>query len=51
MKEGDDKYKQINERVTNIERKILDMGEKYENRSEVIKKKRNMLMRIKEKQW
>ena len=38
MKEGDDKYKQINERITNIERKILDMDEKYENRSEVIKK-------------
>ena len=36
--EGDDMYKQFNERITNIERKILDMDEKYENRSEVIKR-------------
>ena len=36
--EGDDRYKQYNERITNIERKILDMDEKYENRSEVIKR-------------
>ena len=36
--EGDDTYKQFNERNTNIERmKTLDMDEKYENRSEVIK--------------
>ena len=35
--EGDDRFKQFNERITNIERKILDMDEKYENRSEVIK--------------
>ena len=35
--EGDDWYKQFNERITNIVRKILDMDEKYENRSEVIK--------------
>ena len=35
--EGDDRYKQFNERLTNIERQILDMDEKYENRSEVIK--------------
>ena len=35
--EGDDRYKQFNERITNIERKILDMDEKYENRSEVTK--------------
>ena len=35
--EGDDRYKQFNERITNIERKILDMDEKYENRSVVIK--------------
>ena len=34
--EGDDRYKQFNERITNIARKILDMDEKYENRSEVI---------------
>ena len=26
--EGDDRYKQFNERITNIERKILDMDEK-----------------------
>ena len=25
--EGDDRYKQFNERITNIERKILDMDE------------------------
>ena len=32
MKEDeDDRYKQFNERITNIE-KILDMDEKYENR-------------------
>ena len=36
--EGDDRYKQFNERIMNIERKILDMDEKYENRSEVIKR-------------
>ena len=36
--EGDDRYKQFNERITNIESKILDMDEKYENRSEVIKR-------------
>ena len=36
--EGDDRYKQFNERITILERKILDMNEKYENRSEVIKK-------------
>ena len=35
-KKLDDRYKQFNERITNIERKILDMDEKYENRSEVI---------------
>ena len=34
--EGDDRYKQFNERITNIERKILDMV-KNENRSEVTK--------------
>ena len=36
QEEGDDRYKQFNKRITNIE-KILDMDEKYENRSEVIK--------------
>ena len=28
--EGDDRYKQFNERITNMNRKILDMDEKYE---------------------
>ena len=32
--EGEDRCKQFNERITNMERKILDMDEKYENRSE-----------------
>ena len=45
--EGEDRYKQFNEIITNMERKILDMDEKYENRSEDNKK---MLVRIKEKQ-
>ena len=35
--EGDDRYKQFNARITNIERKILGMDETYNNRSEVIK--------------
>ena len=30
----DDRYKQFNERTTNVEREILDMDEKYENRSD-----------------
>ena len=34
MKEEDDRYRQINERITNIEKKILDMDEQYENRNE-----------------
>ena len=34
MKEEDDRYKQFNERITNMERKILDMDGKYENRSD-----------------
>ena len=34
--EGDDRYKQFNERITNIEGKVLGMDEKYEHRSEVI---------------
>ena len=34
MKEEDDRYKEFNERTTNMERKILDMDEKYENRSD-----------------
>ena len=49
MKEGDDRYKQFDERITNIERQILDMDEKYE--TEVKLSKENMLIRIKEKQW
>ena len=36
--EGEDRYKQFNERITNMERKILDMDEKHENRSEDNKK-------------
>ena len=28
MKEEDDRYRQISERITNIEKKILDMDEK-----------------------
>ena len=47
MKEGENRYTQFNERIMNMERRILD--EKYENRSED-KKKKNMLVRIKEKQ-
>ena len=35
--EGDDRYKQISERFTNIEKKILDMDEKYENKIEELK--------------
>ena len=31
--EGDDRYKQISERITNREKKILDMNEKFENRN------------------
>ena len=34
MKEGDDRYKQISERITNMEKKILELDEKYENRSD-----------------
>ena len=37
--EGDDRYKQFNERITNIERmKTLDVDETYENLSEVIER-------------
>ena len=38
MTEGDDRYKQFHERITN--KKKLDMDEIDENRSEVIKKKK-----------
>ena len=34
MKEEDDRYKQFSERITNMEREILDMDEEYENRSD-----------------
>ena len=34
MKKEDDRCKQFNERITNMERKIIDMDEKYENRSD-----------------
>ena len=47
--DGENKFNQFDERITNMERQILDMDEKYEYRSEDNKKK-NMLMRIKEKQ-
>ena len=30
--EGDDRYKQISERITNMEQKILEMDEKYEKK-------------------
>ena len=32
--EGDDRYEQTSERITNMEKKILDMDEKYESRSD-----------------
>ena len=32
--EEDDRDKQISERITNMEQKILDINEKYENRSD-----------------
>ena len=32
--EGENKFNQFDERITNMERKILDMHEKYEHRSE-----------------
>ena len=34
MKEEDDRYKQISERIMNMEKKILDIDEKHENRSD-----------------
>ena len=34
MKEEDDRYKPIRERITNMEKKILDMDEIHENRSD-----------------
>ena len=34
MKEEDDRYKQITERIMNMEKKILDIDEKCENRSD-----------------
>ena len=44
--EGENRYNQFNERITNMERRILDMDEKYKNRSEDNKKK-DMLVRMK----
>ena len=38
MKEEDDRYKQFNAKITNMERQILDMAENYEYRSEDNKK-------------
>ena len=46
--EGENRFNQFDERITNMERKFLDMDETYEYRSEDNKK--NMLVRIKEKQ-
>ena len=37
MKEEDDRYKQINERFTNVEKKILDIDKKYGSKIEEIK--------------
>ena len=37
-KECESKFIQFDERITNMERKILDMDEKHEHRSEVVKK-------------
>ena len=34
MKEEDDRFKQICERITNMGKEILDVAEKYENRSD-----------------
>ena len=34
MKEEDDRYKQISEIIMNMETKILDIDEKYENRND-----------------
>ena len=36
--EGENRYNQFNERIANMERRILDIDEKYENRSEDNKK-------------
>ena len=36
--EGENKFNQFDERITNMERKILDMNEKYEYRGEDNKK-------------
>ena len=44
----EDRYNQFNERITNVERKILDMDEN--TKTEVKRTKKNMLVRIKEKQ-
>ena len=48
MKEGDDRYKQISERFTNVEEKILDMDKNTKARLK--KSRRLMLTGIREKQ-
>ena len=49
QEEGDDRYKQFNERITNIEKKSWIWMKNM--KTEVMLSKENMLMRIKEKQW
>ena len=39
LKEGENKFNQFDERITNMERKILNIHEKYEHRSGDNKKK------------
>ena len=46
--EEDDRYKQFNERITNIEKSLTWMKN---TKIEVKKPKENMLIRIKAKQW
>ena len=48
MKEEDDRYKQFNERITNVERKILDMDEN--TKIDVTNPGEHMLTRIKVRQ-
>ena len=47
--EGDDRYKQFNERITNIERKSWIWMKNMNTKVKLSKE--NMLMRINEKQW
>ena len=46
--EGRDRYKKFNEIITNMEREILDMDENMKTEVKITKK--NMLVRMKEKQ-